>query len=47
MDEIKDTNNEIDYNKLLFIGSNKEKFKFNIFRMLLYFLSAILMEKFH
>ena len=31
MDEIEDADNDIDYNKLLFIGSNKEKFNFNIF----------------
>ena len=31
MNEIEDANNDIDYNKLLFIGSNKEKINFNIF----------------
>ena len=31
MDETEDVDIEIDYNKLLFIGSNKEKFNFNIF----------------
>ena len=31
MDEIEDANNGIDYNKLLFIGSNKKKLNFNIF----------------
>ena len=41
MDEIKDAGNDIDNNKVLFIGSNKEKFNFNIFRMALNFLSAI------
>ena len=41
MDEIKDVDDDIDNNKLLFIGSNKEKFNFNIFRMPLIFLSAI------
>ena len=41
MDEIKDVDDDIDNNKLLFIGSNKEKFNFNIFRMPLNFLSAI------
>ena len=41
MDEIKDADDDIDNNKLLFIGSNKEKFNFNIFRMSLNFLSAI------
>ena len=39
MDEIKDVDDDIDNNKLLFIGSSKEKF--NIFRMPLNFLSAI------
>ena len=29
MDEIEDVNNDIDKHKLLFIGSNKEKFKLN------------------
>ena len=41
MDEIKDAEDDIDNNKLLFIGSNQEKFSFNIFRMPLNFLSAI------
>ena len=41
MDEIKDAGNDIDNNKVLFIGSKKEKFNFNIFRMALNFLSAI------
>ena len=41
MDEIEDANDNIEFNKLLFIGSNKEKFNFNIFRMPLIFLSAI------
>ena len=41
MVEIKDAVDDIDNNKLLFIGSNKEKFNFNIFRMSLNFLSAI------
>ena len=31
MDEIDDANDDTYYNKLLFIGSNKEKFDFNIF----------------
>ena len=35
VDEIEDVNDDIDYNKLLFIGSNKEKFNFNVFSMLL------------
>ena len=47
MDEIEDENNDIDIHKLAFIGSNKEKFNFNTFRMPLNFLSAIIMEKFH
>ena len=38
MDEIEDADNDIDYNKLLFIGSNKEKFNFKIFSMPLNFL---------
>ena len=41
MDEVKDADNDIDIYKLVFIGSNKEKFSFNIFRMPLRFLSAI------
>ena len=41
MDEIEDENNDIDIHKLAFIGSNKEKFNFNTFRMPLNFLSAI------
>ena len=31
MDEIEEANDDIDNNKLLFIGSNKEKINFNIF----------------
>ena len=38
MDEIEDANNDIDYNKPLFIGSNNEKFNFNIFSTPLNFL---------
>ena len=41
IDEIEDANDDIDYNKLLFIGSNKEKFKLNIFSTPLNFISAI------
>ena len=41
MEEIKDAVKDIDIYKLVFIGSNREKFNFNIFRMLLNFLSAI------
>ena len=40
MDEIEDANNDIGYNKLLYIG-DKEKFNFNIFSMPLNFLSDI------
>ena len=41
MDEIKDADDDIDDSKLLFIGSNKEKFNFNTFRKPLNFISAI------
>ena len=41
MDEIEETNDDIDYNKLFFVGSNKEKFNFNIFGTLLNFLLDI------
>ena len=41
MDEIEDADNDIDNNKLLFIGSNRKKINFSIFRMPLNFLSAI------
>ena len=41
MDDIKDADVGIDKYKLAFIGSNTEKFNFNIFRMLLNFPSAI------
>ena len=41
MDEIEEVNSDIDIHKLLFIGSNKEKFNFNTFRMPLNFLSDI------
>ena len=41
MDEINNADNDIDEYKLAFIGSNRKKFKFNTFRMPLYFLSAI------
>ena len=41
MDEIKDADDDIDINKLAFIGSNKEKFNFNTFSMPLKFLSDI------
>ena len=45
MDEIEDTNNEIDYNQLLFIGSNKKKINFNIFSVPLNFLLDIFNRK--
>ena len=41
MDEIEDADVDIDDYKLLFIGSNKEKFNFNTFRKRLNFISAI------
>ena len=41
MDEIEDADDDIDDYKLLFIGSNKEKFNFNTFRKRLNFISAI------
>ena len=41
MNEVKDADNDIDKYKLAFIGSNRKKFNFNIFRMPLNFLSAI------
>ena len=41
MDEIKDAVKDIDIYKLVFIGSNREKFNFNIFRKQLNVLSAI------
>ena len=41
MDEIEEVNSVIDIHKPLFIGSNKEKFNFNTFRMPLNFLSDI------
>ena len=47
MDEIEDADNDIDYNKLLFIGSNKEKFNFNIFSTPLNFLLDIFNSKIH
>ena len=39
--QIEDANNDIEYNKLFFIGSNKEKFNFNIFSTPLNFLLDI------
>ena len=41
MDEIEEVNDDIDDRKLVFIGSNKEKFNFNIFNKPLNFISAI------
>ena len=41
MDEINDADDDIDDGKLLFVGSNKEKFNFNTFRKPLNFISAI------
>ena len=44
-DEIEDPDNDIDDGKLLFIGSNKEKFNFNTFYMPLNFLPNIYIGK--
>ena len=41
MDEIEEADDDIDSGKLLFIGSNKEKFNFNTFNKPLNFISAI------
>ena len=41
MDAIEEVNNDIDIYKLVFFGSNKEKFNFNTFRIPLNFLSDI------
>ena len=41
MDEIEKSDDDIDVYKLVFIGSNREKFNFNICRKPLNFLSAI------
>ena len=41
MHEIEDPNDDIDIHKLVLIGSNKEKFNFNTFRMPVDFLSAV------
>ena len=41
MDEIEDANDDINDSKLLFIGSNKEKFNFNTFNKPLNFISGI------
>ena len=45
MIEIKDVDDDIDNGKLLFIGSNKEKFNFNTFYMPLNFLPNIYIGK--
>ena len=45
MDEIGENDDDIDLNKLAFIGSNQEKFHFNTFRMSLNFLQGIYHEK--
>ena len=45
IDEIEEANDDIDYNKLLFIGSNSEELRFNTFGMLLSFLLAIFNSK--
>ena len=41
MDEIEDAGDDINNDKCLFIGGNKEKFNFNTFRKPLNFISAI------
>ena len=41
MDKIEDAGDDIDDDKCLFIGSNKEKFNFNTFRKPLNFISAV------
>ena len=41
IDEIEDANNDTDYNKRFFIGSNKEKFNCNTFSTQLNFLLDI------
>ena len=41
IDKLKDANDDIDDGKLLFIGSNKERFNFNTFNKPLNFISAI------
>ena len=41
MDEIEEDDDDIDINKLPFIGSDREKFNFNTFDMPLNFLSNI------
>ena len=41
MHEIEDPKDDIDIHKLVFIGSNKDRFNFKTFRMPLDFLSAV------
>ena len=41
MDEIEDDDDDVDINKLAFIGIDREKFNFNTFNMPLNFLSDI------
>ena len=41
INEIEDADDDIDGGKLLFLGSNKEKFNFNTFRKPLNFILAI------
>ena len=41
MGEIEEINDDINIHMLVFIGSNKDNFNFNTFRMPLTFLSAI------
>ena len=45
INEIEDADDDIDDGKLLFIGSNKEKFNFTTFRKPLNFISAIYNEE--
>ena len=45
IDEIEDADNDIDIYKFVFIGSNKEKFNFNTFKIPLNFPSAIYNEQ--
>ena len=47
MDEIEDANDDIDNDKLLFIGSNRENCNFNTFRMPSNFLSSIYNGQLH
>ena len=47
MDEIEDADKNIDIYKLAFIGSNREKFNFNIFRKPLIFFQLFIMVKLH